>query len=156
MTVRVLFVCMGNICRSPMAEAVFAHLVEQAGLQDEIQIESAGTDSYHVGQSAHRGTRDVLRRNGILYEGSARQVTVRDFERFDYILAMDSDNLADLHRMMPKNSPVVMKRFLEYADGGKVRDVPDPYYTNRFDDVYALVRQGSEGLLAAIRQEKGL
>lgn len=156
MAVRILFVCTGNICRSPMAEAVFAHLVEDAGLQDEIQAESAGTDRYHVGERAHRGTRDVLRRNGILYAGSARQVTPRDFEQFDYILAMDGDNLADLHRMMPKNSPVVVKRFLDFADGVTVRDVPDPYYTNRFDEVYALVRQGAEGLLATLRREKGL
>ena len=73
MTVRVLFVCLGNICRSPMAEAVFAHLVEQAGLDGEIEIDSAGTSSYHIGQHAHKGTRDVLRRNGIDYEGSARE-----------------------------------------------------------------------------------
>ncbi len=156
MTVRVLFVCLGNICRSPMAEAVFAHLVERAGLDGEIEIDSAGTSSYHIGQRAHRGTRDVLRRNGIDYEGDARQVTPRDFERFDYILAMDGDNLADLRRLMPKDSQAVVKRFLDYADGVKIHDVPDPYYTNRFDDVYALVRQGAEGLLAAIRQDKGL
>src|SRR5687767_3765018 len=97
--IRVLFVCMGNICRSPMAEAVFENLVKQAGLSDQIAIDSAGTDGWHAGERAHQRTRDVLRRNGIVYEGCARQVTREDLQRFDYLVAMDSDNLAGVREL---------------------------------------------------------
>jgi protein-tyrosine phosphatase len=158
MTVRVLFVCLGNICRSPMAEAVFRHLVEQAGLSDQILVDSAGTSDYHIGERAHPGTRAVLRDNGIEYEGRARQITPADFEQFDYILAMDNENLADLRRMAPPETRAVIRRFLDFADGVSIREVPDPYYYGQpeFEYVYRLVRRGAEGLLAHIRAEKGL
>lgn len=156
MTVQVLFVCLGNICRSPMAEAVFRHLVNEAGLSDKITIDSAGTGSWHVGESAHRGTLAVLREHGIEHHGRARQISPQDFDQYDYILAMDSDNLADLRRMMPPNTKAEIRRFLEYAADVPVRDVPDPYYEGNFEAVYELVRRGAEGLLAHIRQEKGL
>jgi len=155
-TVRVLFVCLGNICRSPMAEAVFRQMVEDAGLSHAIEVDSAGTGSWHTGERPHRGTRDVLARHSIPYEGRARQVDPRDFARFDYILAMDDDNLADLRRMMPPNSDAVLARFLDFAPDAPVREVPDPWYDGRFDDVYALVRQGAAGLLQHIRREEGL
>ena len=156
MTIRVLMVCLGNICRSPMAEAVFQHMVDEAGLSDAITIDSAGTGSWHIGEKAHNGTRNILRKHGISYEGSARQVTRRDFAQFDYILAMDSSNLSDLQRMVPDDSEAVIKRFLEFAEGESVRDVPDPYYNNRFEDVYRLVKAASEGLLDHIRAEHDL
>lgn len=158
MTVRVLFVCLGNICRSPMAEAVFRHLVEQAGLSDQILVDSAGTSDYHLGERAHSGTRAVLRANGIEYDGRARQVSPDDFEQFDYILAMDNDNLAALRRMAPPETRAVIRRFLDFADGVGTREVPDPYYDGQaeFEYVYQLVRRGAEGLLAHIRAEKGL
>lgn len=156
MPVRVLFVCLGNICRSPMAEGVFQRLVDQAGLSEEIKVDSAGTSSWHVGERAHRGTRKVLHQNGIDYNGRSRQVRQRDFEEFDYILAMDDSNLANLRRMMPAKSHVVVKRFLDFAKDVPTRDVPDPYYNDRFDEVYDLVVKGAEGLLAHIRDEEGL
>ncbi len=156
MTVRVLFVCLGNICRSPMAEAVFRHLVEEAGLGEQIVIDSAGTSDYHIGERAHSGTRAVLRANGIEYDGRARQITPADFERFDYILAMDNENLADLRHMAPPQTRAVIARFLDFADGTSIREVPDPYYNGQFEDVYRLVRRGAEALLAHIRAEKGL
>lgn len=157
MTVRVLFVCLGNICRSPMAEGVFQHLVDEAGLSDAITVDSAGTGRWHVGERAHRGTRTVLQKHGIPYDGRARQIVPADFGRFDYILAMDNANLADLRRMMPgSDTQVVVRRFLDFADDVAEKEVPDPYYDGRFEDVYRLVRQGAEALLAHIREEKEL
>lgn len=156
MTVRVLFVCLGNVCRSPMAEAVFRHLVEQAGLADQIVVDSAGTSDYHIGEPAHPGTRAILSAHGIGYSGRARRITRADFDRFDYILAMDDDNLADLRRLAPPETPAVIRRFLDFADNVSTREVPDPYYNGQFEYVYRLVRRGAEGLLAHIRAEKGL
>jgi protein-tyrosine phosphatase len=156
MTIRVLFVCLGNICRSPMAEAVFQHMVDKAGLGDAITVDSAGTGNWHVGERAHGGTRHILRKHGIRYDGRARQITRADFANFDYILAMDASNLSDLQRMIPGDSEAEVRRFLEFAEGESERDVPDPYYNNRFEAVYRLVSAGAEGLLAHIRAEHDL
>lgn len=156
MTIRVLFVCLGNICRSPMAEAVFQRLVDEAGLRDQFTIDSAGTSGWHVGEPAHRGTRSILRKNGIEYTGSARQLERADFNRFDYILAMDDENLAGLQRMAPDGSAAVIARFLDFDPAAPVSAVPDPYYDNNFEEVYLLVRQGAAALLAHIRQENSL
>ena len=156
MAVRVLFVCLGNICRSPMAEAVFQHLVDEAGLSDEISVDSAGTGSWHIGERAHPGTRRVLAQHGIAHEGRARQIAPEDFSQFGYILAMDNSNLTDLRRLMPPDCTATLRRFLDFADGASSQDVPDPYYDGRFEEVYALVRQGAAGLLAHQRREHGL
>jgi protein-tyrosine phosphatase len=139
-----------------MAEAVFQHLVDEAGLGDQIEIDSAGTGNWHTGEPAHRGTRRVLHLHGIEYTGSARQIAQADFSRFDYILAMDNANLSDLRRMMPADHSVVLKRFLDLTPDAPTREVPDPYYDGNFEGVYDLVRVGAEALLAYIRQEKGL
>src|SRR5690606_40491044 len=98
--IRLLSVCAGNICRSPMADAVFQHMVREAGLTDHFRIDSAGTGSWHVGETAHSGTLTVLRKNNIPYNGRARQIDYADLDNFDYILAMDRENLSNILRMV--------------------------------------------------------
>jgi protein-tyrosine phosphatase len=153
--IHVLFVCLGNICRSPMAEAVFRHLVAQAGLSDHIHADSAGIGAYHVGEPPHHGTRRVLRERGISYTHSARLVTPNDLRHFDYIIALDSENLADLDAMA-RATNVQPRLLLEYAPAAELHNVPDPYYSGRFDEVYDLVEQGCRGLLERIVAEKEL
>ena len=149
--VRVLFVCLGNICRSPMAEAVFAHKVRVAGLEDRIEADSAGTGDWHVGSPPHRGTLALLAKNGIEYEHRARLITSDDLNDFDYVLTMDDSNLRNVLALgMGK---AVVRPFLEYAPGSEVREVPDPYLTGGFEGVYRLVDEAAEGLLRAIRED---
>ncbi len=152
--VRVLFVCLGNICRSPMAEGVFMHKVRAAGLEDEIEADSAGTGHWHVGSPPHHGTRAVLARNGIEYAHQARRIAEADLDTFDYVLTMDDQNLRDVQEIGAGRA--VVRPFLAYAPGSGVREVPDPYLVGGFEGVYDLVNQASEGLLKAIREEHGL
>lgn len=154
--VRVLMVCAGNICRSPMAEAVFQHMVNQAGLQDKIVVDSAGTGGWHVGECAHSGTLKELAKNNVPYDGRARQFSRTDFNNFDYIMAMDRENLANIRSKQPQDTQAVVSLFLDYADGVDETEVPDPYYQGGFDHVFALVENASRGLLAEIRQEHDL
>jgi protein-tyrosine phosphatase len=147
--IRVLFVCMGNICRSPMAEAVFQDRVNRAGLADQFQIDSAGTGGWHAGESAHRGTLAVLAQRSIPYDGRARQINLADFQNFDLIAAMDNDNLRAIRSLKPQGGAEVI-RFLDVARSRgltKYEDVPDPYYDNTFNRVYELVDVGSDALL---------
>lgn len=136
-----------------MAEAVFQHLVNEAGLADRIVVDSAGTGDWHVGEPAHVGTRWVLKQRGIAYDGRARQVTARDWDEQTYIVAMDESNLRELRRRFG-NHPRLY-RLLDFA-AGDVRDVPDPYYTGLFDYVYELVEEGCRGLLAMIREKENV
>jgi protein-tyrosine phosphatase len=150
-----LFVCLGNICRSPMAVGVFRHMVAQAGLSGVIAADSAGTGAWHVGQPAHPGTRRVLQKRGIEHVHSARVVTQQDFTRFDYLVAMDRANLRDL-RVMGAGAAAELVLLLSFAPQAGVIDVPDPYLDGRFDEVHALVEQGCRGLLAYIIDAHGL
>jgi protein-tyrosine phosphatase len=150
--VRVLFVCLGNICRSPMAEAVFRHLANQAGLSSRIDVSSAGTGGWHAGDPPHSGTVKILQKHQILVGNKkARQLHRQDFQDFDYIIAMDSENVFDIQSLFGKRVP----RLMEFANPkSTVLDVPDPYYTNKFDTVYQLVYTGCEGLLRYIREKE--
>ena len=155
MTISVLFVCLGNICRSPTAEVVFRDRVRAAGLEEHILIDSAGTGDWHIGRAPDPRTQEAAGARG--YDMSslrARQVTVADFGKFDVVLAMDDANLADLQAMQPAGSSITLKRFLDYAPHSDQREVPDPYYGGEdgFAEVLNLVEEGAEGLLAALRE----
>lgn len=155
MTVSVLFVCLGNICRSPTAEVVFRDRVKAAGLEELILIDSAGTGDWHIGRAPDPRTQEAAAGRG--YDMSslrARQVSAADFDKFDVVLAMDNANLADLQAMQPADSAVILKRFLDYATDTSIREVPDPYYGGQdgFAQVLNLVEEGAEGLLEALRE----
>lgn len=155
----VLFVCMGNICRSPTAEGVFRRKVSEAGLVERIHIDSAGTHAYHIGNPPDpRTMHAALRRGYDLSSLRARKVGAQDFSRFDYVLAMDEDNLAILERLMPSGGSARVGLFMEFAPGYGVREVPDPYYggVSGFEQVLDMVEMAAEGLLETIRRERGL
>lgn len=157
--IKVLFVCLGNICRSPMAEGVFQQMVKEAGLDDKILVDSAGTAGYHVGEPAHRGTRAILKKHDIPYRGSARKFVVNDLSDFDYVLAMDKSNYANIQRETTRDTEADVRMFLSYANGAGLtttEEVPDPYYNDNFDEVYDLVRNGSQALLDHIRETHNL
>lgn len=149
--ISVLFVCMGNICRSPTAEGVFRSLVEEAGLSDRVEIDSAGTISHHAGNAPDQRAQEAAQKRGYdLSKQRARQVTSEDCERFEYVLAMDSDNLERLRSLCGDGTP---RRFLEYASEASVQDVPDPYYGggDGFERVLDLIEDASRGLLEDVR-----
>jgi protein-tyrosine phosphatase len=150
MATRVLFVCMGNICRSPTAEGVFKRLVTNAGLDAEIESDSAGTHDYHIGDPPDGRSQSAARRRGCdLSTLRARQVAHDDFAAFDYVLAMDETNLTALRGLCPANYRERVKLFLEFAPEAGRRDVPDPYYggAQGFEDVLDLVELAAQGLL---------
>ena len=142
MPTRVLFVCMGNICRSPTAEAVFAHLVNAAGRSDEFEIDSAGTGGWHAGEPADPRAIDAARTRGYRVTSIARQVQAADFDDFDVIVAMDAHNLADLTRAAPPDARPKLRMLAGV-------DVPDPYYGGHdgFAEVLDIVEDGCQQLL---------
>lgn len=157
--VKVLFVCMGNICRSPTAHGVFRDMVAREGLADLIEIDSAGTHAYHVGNSPDARAMETARRRGFdLSDLRARSAEAADFERFDYVLAMDQDNYHGLSQICPTGSHDKIYMFMDFAPETRTREVPDPYYggPKGFEHVLDLVEAASAGLLAEIRRKYGL
>lgn len=151
-TINVVFVCLGNICRSPMAEAVFQHIVDERGLSDQFHIESAGTAHWHIGERPHIGTQQILKKYRVPLRASktGQQVQSDIFERFDYVVAMDSSNQSDLKQY---GNAILL---LEDVPGIDILDVPDPYFDNNFDKVYHLVLAGCNHLLDRICKEKDM
>lgn len=151
--IKVLFVCMGNICRSPSAEGVFRFVVETAGLSEKIVIDSAGTHNYHIGAEPDKRSQQAASLRGYdLSQLRGRRVNSHDFEDFDYILAMDNDNLVNLQRICPAELAYKVKLFLEFGKKFNQREVPDPYYGDGqgFEHVLDLIEDASAGLLESI------
>lgn len=153
-TTRVLFVCLGNICRSPTAEGVARELARREAPELAIEFDSAGTADYHVGEAPDFRTIEAARRRGYdLSDLRARQFSRDDFDRFDLVLAMDDANLADLRALATKGA-AEPKLFMDFAPHASTREVPDPYYGKEagFDRVIDLVEEGARGLIAAMRK----
>ncbi|MDU8909953.1 low molecular weight protein-tyrosine-phosphatase [Aestuariicoccus sp. MJ-SS9] len=145
MTHRILFVCLGNICRSPSAEGVLRAKAARAGV--DLTIDSAGTGDWHIGKPPYGPMQAAARARGYDLSGlRARQVAVRDFDAFDLILAMDSENLRDLEAMRPPEARARLRLFTDYTDTG-ADHVPDPYFTRDFDGALTLIEETAEGLL---------
>lgn len=154
--VKVLFVCLGNICRSPTAEGVFRKLVESQNMSDFIVIDSAGTHAYHVGKAPDPRAQEAAARRGIDLSGlRGRQAIPEDISEFDYILAMDEENYQNLLDIAPPDVEHRIQLFLEYAPGRQERSVPDPYYGGAagFDRVLDMIEEAAEGLLQDIRSK---
>jgi len=157
--VKVLFVCLGNICRSPTAEGVFRKLVEKEGLLEQIEIDSAGTHAYHVGEPPDSRAQETAARRGVdLSQLRGRKATTRDLEEFDYVLAMDSENYHNLTAIAEPHHLSRIRLFLDYAPDLGTREVPDPYYggPDGFDRVLDMIEEAALGLLNAIRQQHQL
>jgi protein-tyrosine phosphatase len=150
--IQVTFVCLGNICRSPIAEAIFRNLVAKANLSERIQVASAATSRWELGERPHPGTQAVLRRHGVPLDPNKRAeiITREGFENSDYVIVMDTGNAADLSRFGK------VRRLMEFAPRGMPLDVPDPYYDHNFDNVYELIDAGCRGLLDYLRKKEHL
>ena len=151
--IRVLMVCLGNICRSPTAEAMLRRKVHEAGLDDRIEVDSAGTADYHVDSQPDRRAIAHGERRGLeMRRLRGRQVSREDFDRFDHVLAMDEDNLMNLRRLRPHGSHAKVALLLSYAPEGGAREVPDPYYggPEGFETVLDLVEVAADGFIASV------
>ena len=151
MSTRILFVCLGNICRSPAAEGVFCTLGEQAGLA--LTIDSAGTAGWHVGKAPYGPMQEAAMARGYDLSGlRARQFTAADFTDFDLIIGMDVDNVADMKILRPNGNKTPVRLFTDYSDNSKTSDIPDPYYTRDFEGALTLIEDASRGLVAQLLQ----
>jgi protein-tyrosine phosphatase len=156
--IRVVFVCLGNICRSPLAESVFRHLVQRRGLEDRFEIDSAGTAAYHVGDPPDSRSVATARARGIMVEGIGRQLGAEDLDRFHYVIVMDGANRTSVERMQRRSGGAARIHLLrEWDPEGKGGDVPDPYYggARGFDEVHDIVERSCEHLLDALLAESG-
>lgn len=150
--IKVLFICHGNICRSTLSESVFTYKVKELGLSDRFVIDSAATSTEEIGNPPHRGTVNKLRETGIpLVPHRARQISLSDYDKFDYIIGMDTANIRNLNRILKGDPEGKVYKFLSFAGSG--RDIADPWYTGDFDATYNDVIEGCEGFLEYLKQE---
>ncbi|MCQ2586776.1 MAG: low molecular weight phosphotyrosine protein phosphatase [Treponema sp.] len=147
--IKILFVCHGNICRSPMAEFVLKDLAAKAGLESVFIIDSAATSTEEIGNDIHPGTKNILKREGIPFtKRGARQITVADYEYYDFLIGMDDENLYYMNRRWREDPKGKIKLLMEFA--GKRRPIADPWYTGNFDQVYIEIREGCEAIIREI------
>ena len=155
----VLFVCLGNICRSPLAEGVFRAVAREAGLEHVFEVDSAGTSNYHRGEAPDPRTVETAARRGVRLSHAARQITSQDLHTFDYLLVMDEQNLAKVRRLAESVRPEAEIHLLRAfdAEAAGVREVPDPYFggADGFEQVHGMVERACRGLLEHIRVERG-
>lgn len=150
--INVLFVCLGNICRSPMAEALFRDLLVKEKLSDKITVDSAATSSWHIGDPPHKGTLTILKKYNVSSKGLiGRQLVKEDLEKFEYIIGMDDNNVRDIFEITGGLTSPKVFRLLDLTDHKK--DVPDPYYTGDFQETYDLLSDGCQALLEKIRKD---
>lgn len=157
--INVLFVCLGNICRSPLAEGVFQKLVEDEGLADSFQVDSCGTSAYHIGELPHQSSRKVAKKNGITLTHQARQLVSSDYQEFDYILAMDASNIRNMklvNGFKEGEGKVSLLRTFDNQQSGSAVDDPYGGDFSDFEDCYNIVKESCQNLLAHIKQEKQL
>ncbi len=157
--IKVLFVCTGNICRSPTADGVFRKIVDAAGLSDQISVDSCGLSAYHVGELADPRSREMAQSRGYdLDDIRSRKIKPGDYVQFDYILAMDDGHLRDMRRQAPAANQNKIELFLDYHPDMAGQSVPDPYYggENGFSHVFDMIEQTSNKLLDHIRQKHGI
>ena len=152
--IKILFVCHGNICRSPMAEFILKDMVRKQGLADRFAIASAATSTEEIGNPVHRGTREVLKRLGISAAGKhAVQMTKKDYENYDYLIGMDHWNIKNIERIVGRDPEHKIHLLLKFA--GRSGDIADPWYTGDFEKTYQDILEGCRGLLKTIAEEQG-
>ena len=150
--IKVLFICHGNICRSTMAQSVFAYKVKELGLENKFYIDSMATSREEIGNPPHRGTVKKLNEVGIpVVPHRAKQISLSDYDNFDYIIGMDTENMRNLNRIFKNDKENKLYKFLSFAGSG--RDIADPWYTGNFDETYTDILEGCEGFLNYLRTE---
>ncbi|MCP5264780.1 MAG: low molecular weight phosphotyrosine protein phosphatase [Burkholderiaceae bacterium] len=155
MSTRVLFVCMGNICRSPMAEGMFRHMVRQAGLEGIVTVDSAGTHAFHLNEGPDKRAQAATAKRGVSIDDlRARRISEVDFELFDLVLAMDWDNLSALQQLAPKSSKHKLQLLMRFASEHETATIPDPYYGNQagFEQVLDYIEDACNGLLELVKR----
>lgn len=149
--IKVMFVCLGNICRSPMAEFVFKDMVKKEGLENEFIIESSATSVWEIGNPVHQGTKNKLAQLGISVKGkTATQLTKADYNKYDYIIGMEQSNIRDILKIVGEDNNNKVYKLLDFADGG---DIADPWYTGDFDTTYNDILKGLKGFLEKIKSK---
>ena len=156
--IRILFVCMGNICRSPLAESIFAHLARERGVEDRFEVASAGTSAYHAGDPPDRRSVATARARGVTVSGTSRQLNARDLHDFDYVIVMDAENRSAVDRLRATDGGSArIHRLREWDPAKSGLDVPDPYFGGGrgFDDVHDIVERSCAALLEDLLTEEG-